>query len=138
MRNRDTMCCAKAAKIMTLHRTGKTLTDSNARGIDFLTRNKMISQHNSTDLYQIFFCNTEFNKLFLWRHTSFGETLTLGLGNTFSLGLTCTQLNRGITVFFIRFLSHNLTAFERQHCDRNMIAKIIINLGHAQFLGEYA
>ena len=137
MRDRHTVRGTKTAKIMPLHRTGKTLTLRNANGIHHLAGNIVICAQSGAHFQNRIIADAKFCQLALWQNRCFGKMTTHGFGNILYLGLTCAQLQRDIAVPLSCFCGNNLYVFQLQNSYRKMFTGVIKNPGHSNFSGNY-
>jgi len=59
---------------------------------------------------------------------------THGLADTLGLCSPGAKLHRGVAVALNRALINNIAAVEFEYCDRNMIARVVEDTSHSQFL----
>ena len=51
---------------------------------------------------------------------------------------TRTELQCSVTIFFVSPVGYHLAIFQPQNGDRNMLACIVIDAGHAHFLSDHS
>jgi hypothetical protein len=56
------------------------------------------------------------------------------LRRVLDLGQTNAELDGGVAVFLFRALSHDLAVLHAENSDRNMLAGVVVDAGHAQLL----
>ncbi len=121
---------AQTAKVVTLHRTGKTFTDRGAGNIHELTFKVMVSRDFLAHVDHGIGVHTELRHFTLGRHIGRGKVTAHGLACAFCLGRACAQLNSGVTVLIGGALGNNLQAVELKNGHRNLLAVFLKDTGH--------
>jgi len=94
----------------------------------------MVDHNARTDIDKRIFCDTEFDDLAARLHLGFGKVPPHGLADTLGLCGPGAELQCGISVAINCALINNIAAVEFEYCDWNMIARVIKDAGHSQFL----
>ncbi len=128
------MRCTQATEIVTLHGTGKALTDRSARDVHELTFDEVVRLKFSTHFDKVVFAHAELDDLALGLDLGSGVMSALGLAYILDLDRACAELQRDIAVLVLRPLAHHLAALQRQNGNGYMSAVIGEDAGHSQLL----
>ena len=130
------MRCAKAAEVVALHGTGKTLTLGGADDINLLAGDKVARRDGRADLENRVLADTELGQLRLRHHIGLGEMAAHGLRYVLGLGRTCTELDSRVAVTLLLADRNHLNVIHLQNRHRNVQTGVGKDPRHPQLAGD--
>ena len=138
VRDGNTVARAQTGEVVPLHAAGEALADGGADRIDELARGEVVGAERGTHVHQRILAHAELNQMALGLYPRLGEVAALGAGGVLDLYVAGTELQGDVAALILGPLGDDLTAIDAQHGHRHMLAVIVEDTGHAEFLGYHA
>jgi hypothetical protein len=125
-------------KFQRLIAPGEALADRGALDVDRLAGDVVVGGDLRAHFDQRIGNDAELGHHRLRLDQRLGEVPAQALAGVLGLLGAGAELQRDIAVNVLRALGHHLAAFERQHGDRHVRARLVEEPGHAELLGQHA
>ena len=125
---------AAAAEMVPLDDALEALADRRAGDVDLLAGDEMVGSDLGADVEKVLGRNPELGDLGLRLDRSRREMAAQRLRRVLHLGEADAQLNGGIAVLLLGALRHDLAVLHAEHRDRHMLARVVVDARHADFL----